>query len=261
MSDLERLAEGEAWALGACPEGVSPALWRDLAKVLGASPDPLAVFDADGTLWADDLGETHLRVLDEGGLVAASPGYDSLLVEYEARCAANVDDAYAWGARILAGMDEEVVRESAKETWARHKGLLLAPMVGIVRGLIDAGVDVAVVSASNRWIIEAAVADLGVGHDRVVAVDLEREGGALTNRVLQPMPNGAGKVGAIDALLGQRPVLAFGNSIHDVPMLAYADLGVFVLATHPGQPVLSESLEVIRVQHGWHYLAAAHPVK
>ena len=247
-------------ALGPAPSGVDHQLWGAMSSLLGEQQEPLAVFDADGTIWADDIGETHLHVLSDGGLVSPSKGHETLLHEYAHRCAEDVHDAYAWGARILAGMDEGLLIESAKEAWARHKPRLLPPMASIVRALIAAEVDVWVVSASNRWIIEAAVAELGVPAQRVIAVDLEREGGSLSNRVVEPMPNGEGKVGAIDARIGRRPTIAFGNSVHDVPMLKSATLGVCVLATGPLEPQLKPELESIRAEQRWFYLGIPHPV-
>jgi len=251
--------EGDG-GLGACPEGVPEAAWRRIEEVVGEAARPLAVFDADGTLWADDLGETHLHVLVDGQLVAPGEGHESLLTEYAARCKANVDDAYAWGARILEGISEARVMESAVEAWRRHRPRLLPPLAQIVAALHGAGVEVVVVSASNRWVIEAAVRELGIGADKIIAVDLERDGERLTGTVVQPMPNGAGKVAAIDVHLDRRPTLAFGNSMHDVPMLQSATLGVCVLATTEAQAALSEPLEDIRAQEGWLYLGVPHPV-
>jgi len=252
--------DGAGRGLGPCPEGVEEAAWRRIEDAVSKAPQPLAVFDADGTLWADDLGETHLHVLADDGLVAPGQGYTSLLDEYLARCATDVDDAYAWGAQILAGLRESRVAESAVEAWRRHRPRLLAPLEAIVRALHRAGVEVVVVSASNRWVIEAAVKELGVGPDKIIAVDLERDGPELTGTVVQPMPNGKGKVDAIDVHLGRRPTLAFGNSVHDVPMLQSAALGVFVLATTQQAPQLSKPLEAIRSEAGWLYLGVPHPL-
>jgi phosphoserine phosphatase len=172
-----------------------------------------------------------------------------------------VDDGYAWGTSVLAAADEAEVVSSAAEAWARHRPRLLPPVANVLRGLAAAGVDVAIVSASNRWVIEVAVAELGVSPDRVVAVDLVRDGGRLSSVVAQPMPNGAGKVQAIDRHLGRRPVLAFGNSVHDVPMLESAALGVLVLATTPEQGDLTPALEAHRAAADWVYFPVAHPLR
>ena len=246
--------------LGECPQGVPTALWERLRELLANEQAPLAVFDADGTLWADDLGETHLRVLDQGHALSPQAPYGSLLEEYEVRCRRDVDDGYAWGAQVLASMPEDEIWESCREAWRRHRPRLLAPVVAVLQGLQRAGVDVAVVSASNQWLIEVAVADFDVSPERVVAVSLERTEGQLTDRVVQPMPNGEGKVGAIKVQLGRQPTLAFGNSRHDIPMMAYASLGVFVLATTPEEPELAEALEERRADSDWLYLPVPHPL-
>ena len=260
MSTVASDDHGTKGGLGPCPSGVGEVVWRRIEAAVREAPHPLAVFDADGTLWAGDLGETHLHVLAEGESVAPGAGHESLLTEYAARCAADVDDAYAWGARILGGMPEPQVIESAIEAWRRHRPRLLAPLAEIVRALRRSGVEVVVVSASNRWVIGAAVKELGIGAEQVIAVDLERDGEQLTTRVVQPMPNGEGKVAAIDVHLGRRPTLAFGNSVHDVPMLQSAVLGVCVLATTSETPKLSDTLESIRAEADWLYLGVPHPL-
>ena len=162
----------------------------------------------------------------------------------------------------LSPLADDYERELVGEFANVSRAVVLATLLSaVVQGLMAAGVDVAVVSASNRWVIEVAVAELGVTSERVVAVDLVRAAGRLTSEVVQPMPNGQGKVGAIDAVLGRRPALAFGNSLHDVPMLDCASAGVLVLATTPEQEQLTPSLEAQRVASGWEQLLVPHPLR
>ena len=261
VDGIEPMIDADEIAPTFPPAGLPDGLWSRLERAVESEANPLAVFDADGTLWADDLGETHLGVLQERGSIPPGADHASLLDEYRDRCARDVDDGYAWGARVLAALDESVVVESAVEAWRRHSSRLLGPMASIVRGLAGLGVDVAVVSASNRWVVEAAVRELGILPGRVVAVDLHREGGRLTASVVQPMPNGPGKVAAIDVCLGRRPTIAFGNSIHDAPMLALADVGVVVLATTVEEQNLEPAMEALRSESGWDFLPIPHPLQ
>ena len=76
--------------LGDAPVGVSLDIWSRIQGAVAQSDVPLAVFDADGTLWADDLGETHLAVLQERQLVVPAPAHATVLDEYHARCARDV---------------------------------------------------------------------------------------------------------------------------------------------------------------------------
>lgn len=260
MGGRDTTTEGAGIVLGPPPPDVPRPLWERLARAAKSVPCPLAVFDADGTLWADDLGETHLVVIDEWGNVSPGDGYVSVLDEYHQRCERDVDDGYAWGTSVLAAAGEEETIAAAVEAWRRHRGQLLEPVANVVRGLLEAGVEVAVVSASNRWVIEVAVAELGIEPGGIVAVDLVRADGRLTPEVVQPMPNGEGKVAAIDALLGRRPVIAFGNSVHDAPMLRCATEGVLVLATTPGQRQLSPALDAMCGEEGWAQLLVPHPL-
>ncbi|MBL8953619.1 MAG: haloacid dehalogenase-like hydrolase [Myxococcaceae bacterium] len=169
-------------------------------------------FDADGTLWAGDVGDELVRELGH-------------FEEYERRVRRDPVAGYTWAVEILYGRDERDVLETSRRLFARQR------VFDYVRPLLARLEDVYIVSASPRWAVLPGAAALGIAADRVIAVDAEKHGSIL-GRVRTPIPGGGGKVVKLKER-GIRPVLAFGNGDLDEPMLAYAKKAV-VVAPHGG---------------------------
>ncbi|MCB9728932.1 MAG: haloacid dehalogenase-like hydrolase [Deltaproteobacteria bacterium] len=227
-------AAGDAWPAAPPADGPGESVWRAVGRAVeSAGERALWVFDADGTLWDGDLGEVHLDTLADEGLVKAPEGFPSAFAAYRARCELDASEGYAYAASMMGGMDVATARASAERAWARHRGYVLAA----VRALFDAArsrSEVWIVSASNRFAIEAAAQELGLAPERVIAMTNGLEGERLLETIRDPRPNGAGKVRCIETFIGRRPTVAVGNSIHDAEMLDAAELGVLVRAVDAG---------------------------
>jgi phosphoserine phosphatase len=91
----------------------------------------------------------------------------------------------------------------------------------LLSALKDGGVEVWLVSASPRWIVEAGALSLGVPKEHVIAIDAPVIDGRLGLPVKEPVPVGEGKVLALQAR-NLSPVLGVGNGELDLPMLAHS---------------------------------------
>lgn len=213
----------------------------------------VAVFDADGTLWGDDLGDRHLGVLEARGMVVAGPDYGSVFEEYEARCRLDTDAGYAWAVSSMAGLNEGDAIGTSVLAWAAHRHLVPEAIRELLTWLEASGVEVWLVSASNRWVIETAAAELGVPPERVIAMSMDIVHGQLDGEVHRPLSNGPGKARLIEQRIGVRPLLAVGNSRHDLAMLKQAYLGAVVrLSGENGQlPAVCPELRAAARAHGW----------
>ena len=230
---------------------IPPDVWLYIDQALDADADrPLAVFDADGTLWSGDVGETLLQAIDELGAINASFGYRSLLEEYDARCATDATAGYTWACTIMAGLEESTLKDICDQAWRQHRQHVLPGMRQLVQTMLAADVHVVVVSASSRWIIQTAVQELGISADDVIAFDQEVANGRLTSSLKYPLPNGQGKADAISLILGRRPCIGFGNSVHDLPMLRCSTHAVVVLAETDGD-AFDDHLVTECETHGW----------
>ncbi len=222
--------------------------FRDaVAKQLAApKPNRLACFDADGTLWNEDLGEALFRWLAAGHLLPGLGGRrDPLEVwhDYEARVAKNRADGYGWAVQCMAGL-----READLVTWCRQMANAWPnyrpAMVELINGLRSVGYEVWLVSASNAWVIEAATPFVGVPAGNVLGMQVEVDHGVLTDRLVRPLTCNQGKVDAIAKRLGRAPDLAVGDSLGDLEMLETTTLPLVVGRTdkpHAELPKLAAS--------------------
>lgn len=208
-------------------------------------------FDADGTLWSGDVGDDLWNAMIEceaflpeahAGLqrVASDAGVDvrgsaSELAWSIAR--AHLDGAVseermlevvAWG---LAGRHIAQVRTFVRDVL--HEVDLMRRLhvesIEVLRALQRLGVEVFVVSASPRAIVEDAVFQLGIDPSHVIAATAALEDGVMTTRLQQPIPYGPGKVSGLRQYAPDQKLLAaFGDNHFDAAMLRLADVPVAV---------------------------------
>ncbi len=212
---------------------------------------PVVCADADGTLWDGESGIEFARwLVDKQALP------QGLMEDFDRRLGEDASGAYAFLTRALAGQREREVVEYAayfvERVWRRRP---FPAMVELLAGLERLGAAVWVVSASNRWLIEEAVHLVGLSRSRVLGMAVKVDHGVLTDELDGPVVNGPGKLAAIDRFLGRRPVVALGNSVHDLDMLTAAT-GAVVLVNPPSHadPALGTSLRALGYQRGWEVL-------
>jgi phosphoserine phosphatase len=207
-----------------------------------------AVFDADGTLWDGNVGEAFMYVLAAEGVLPATTGD-----EYARLFEKSYDLAYAFATRCLAGHPEAWVQERSRAFFASAWSSRIFPeMRALLEHLALRGVLSWVASASNRWIIQAGAAELEVPAERVIGMSLEVDGGILSDRLVRPLVNGAGKAEALRQRLPQLPALAGGNSVNDLAMLRLATTDALVVSPEAGpDPRTGEDLRAEAVARGW----------
>jgi HAD superfamily phosphoserine phosphatase-like hydrolase len=209
-------------------------------------------FDGDGTLWSGDVGEDLFHAAIERGDLreearvamareAEGAGLradgtplqlaERLYAEYLAGrfSEERMCELMTWA---FAGWTREAVDAFAEQTIdacalgpRMHKEALR-----IVEWARGAGIDVFVVSASPRAIVERAVRRAGVPADRVVAATPLYEKDRMLADVARPIPYGDGKVKNLRVCLGDsRPLYAaFGDNAFDVSLLSEAFIPVAV---------------------------------
>ena len=222
--------------------------------------DRIAVFDMDGTLACETfytyydtimfieycLNDHPERVSDELKAVAASikPGYvaDETLARNFARAYAGmtVEEFY----RYAVGFGQ---KKTASFENMRYIDNFYLPMVELVKYLYENGFTIYVISGTERTTTRAIVANSPirdyVAPEHVIGTDFEvkqkgheqessnmnfkYENGdelVLTGGFIQKNLN-ANKAIYVEREIGQRPVLAFGNSGSDTSMMNYATDG------------------------------------
>lgn len=181
----------------------------------------VATFDADGTLWKGDIGEALLRWLIAGQHLKDVDYSIDLYEDYENRVAINRTNGYIHAVALMQGLSEEQVKVWCRQfayAWPNYR----PEMKGLVDFVRGHGVDVRIVSASNRWIIAETAPYMGFKPEETLGISLEVKDHLLTSAPIHPVTCNAGKVEAIQKWVGFRPLMAFGDSLGDLEMLEYA---------------------------------------
>lgn len=196
-------------------------IFHTLDQVQTKDPKPIAAFDADGTLWDIDLGETFFHYQIKNHLVnLPSDPWDY----YQATKEKDPRKAYLWLAQICQGQKLTDV-----QCWASN-AIKLAnpiPVFSQQKKLIDIflnrGIQVYIITASVKWAVEPGAELLGLSFDNVIGVETKTVKGIITDEQNGIITYRQGKV---DALLnhtgGKRPFFASGNTMGDFQLLQSA---------------------------------------
>ena len=199
----------------------------------------VAVFDADGTLWREDVGEAFLRHLVSLGWIRLPDGGDPYAA-YERAVERDRAAGYAFAAQLQAGLRVETVQAEAQRfaaSWVPGR------LVGDARALRDlcetGGLLPMVVSASPLPIVLAAAPLAGFRRERCRGIEVAVRQGRFTSEVMEPVTYAGGKIAAAQAA---GPIaLACGDSLTgDLAMLESARIAV-VVSPARGSPLSAEA--------------------
>jgi HAD superfamily phosphoserine phosphatase-like hydrolase len=210
-------------------------------------PGGVAAFDADGTLWREDVGEAFLRHLIGLGWVRlpdASDPYEA----YERAVDRDRRSGYAYAAQLQAGLEEAKVTAEAEHfarSWVPPR--LIDAARELRAACVDAGLRLVVISASPLPIIRAAA--LLAGFSECSAIEVRVRDGRFTDEVCEPVVYAEGKLQA--AARSGPVVVACGDSLTgDLALLSAAAVPV-VVAPRAGSPLATEAN-----RRGWTVLPA-----
>lgn len=225
-----------AFGLGSCADRAeSPREVRRDWRLPRHERPCIAVFDADGTLWKGDVGESFFQwQLEHRSLLPDRERWAR--EEWKNFQAGKRSETQIWSAvaACQAGLSESAVQAAAARFFAEQFTRNVFPEVTqVVRQLQDEGSEVWICSASHRWIVAAGAASLGIPAQRVIAVDVEVVDGKLTDRVVEPVPYGPGKKAALLRTLSRKPEFVFGNSMGDFEMLGLAQVQAVTIDATP----------------------------
>lgn len=221
-----------------------------VTEVGRAFPGATAAFDADGTLWREDVGEAWLAHLVHKKLIRLADGRDPVAV-YEALVARDRGAGFAYAAQLQAGISEALLHEEALGLvawWVKPR--LIAVVQELLALCERAGLVVTIVSASAIEIVRAAAPLAGVAAGRCVGMTVRIDAqGRCKGELVLPITYAAGKVEAL-AQRGLLPLaLGAGDSLSgDLALLTAAKLPV-VVAAKGGSPLADEAR-----RRGWDVL-------
>jgi phosphoserine phosphatase len=210
-----------------------------------SAPGGVAAFDADGTLWREDVGEAFLRHLIALGWIRLRDGSDPYEA-YQRAVARDKRSGFAYAAQLQAGLEEaEVDAEAERFAQGWVPARIIAPVQELRDRCADAGLRLVVVSASPLPIVRAAAPLAGFADCAGIEVRVSR--GRFTEELVEPVVYAEGKVEAA-ARFGPVAV-ACGDSLSgDLALLSAARVAVAV-APKEGSPLATEA-----AQRGWFVL-------
>jgi HAD superfamily phosphoserine phosphatase-like hydrolase len=205
--------------------------YRRIIEYAKSNPGVLVVFDADGTLWSQDLEQAFFSWYYANNKFV-SPDYNcNSFHEYELRAPAEGLEAYKWLLKGLAGIKESDLIAMASH-FVEHYFVkyIYSDQIKLIAELQRLGACVWVVSASNQWLVRIGAQYLGIDPAHVIGIRLKIDGLFITNEILM-FPYKQGKVDAINECIGKMPGIVIGDSSGDVPMLQLSD-GLSVYINH-----------------------------
>jgi phosphoserine phosphatase len=198
---------------------MTPSAAELVAAVRAVPAGGCIATDADGTLWAADVGDDVVRCAAEHALWAH---LKVDLPAYLARVEADYHTAVRDAAALLAQVDEAAARAALSAYFEPRLG----PRRYLIDALIEAterGTRVHVVSASPRLAAEEGLRLLGLSWP-VLAIEALPGGGFV-----EPVPVDEGKPAAWAALGFAAPDLSLGDSKWDAGLLRMAKVGLRLL--------------------------------
>ena len=231
---------------------IDAAELRDLLlPLLAKHPDGAVLFDADGTLWAHDVGHIVFDYACQNSLLreearealraeAAQMGIDANAVADLGELGLALSRTFAHGgydekaaAEMMvwayAGFTEQELRSLVRRalTQAEHESGVHRQVAELAAWARAQGASTFIVSASPKLVVEEAASALGFSKDQIAGGVPCEHAGRVAVGMAEPLPYGPNKVTAGRALTGSRPwLLALGDSGFDLQLLGASQIGV-----------------------------------
>ncbi len=205
----------------------SPQFWEQLSKALDqelkTNSNPVAAFDADGTLWDIDLGESFFKWQIKNSQLPNMPA-DPWKYYRDWKNSGDPRPAYLWLAQI--NQDQKLEQVHA---WAEAAAKSLEPLPifpdqqKLIHWLLKNKVQVYIITASIKWAVEPGAQRLGLRFQDVLGVVTKVEDGVVTDHQDGMITYREGKPAALlEKTKGRKPFFACGNTMGDFALLESA---------------------------------------
>lgn len=235
----------------------SSDIWDKINKAtdqaLKEDSTPVAAFDADGTLWDTDLGETFFRYQIENQLVNLPMDPWNYYQDMKAK---NPEQAYLWLAQICSGKPISLIHDWAQTAVQKASPLpIFSEQKKIIELFQSKGIKIYIITASVKWSVEPGAEALGLTKENVIGVETRVENGCITDIQSGTITYRAGKVKALlEKTGGKKPFFASGNTMGDFQLLESATLLQLAVSAAPENEKLfktEQELCTLANQRGW----------
>ena len=200
-------------------------------------PNPIAAFDADGTLWRKDAGYTFVKYQIENKLLPHLPqSFEEFLKTKKTK---SYSEHLIWMAKMNKGTPLNLLKSWVKESFKLEllsSNPVFEEMKKLISYLLKNKVRVYIVSSSPQFTLEPLAKLFSIPSQNTIGVSIKVKDGVLTDELEGPL---SWKEGKVKALLlktkGVRPFFCAGNSYHDLPLLESAtDLRLVISSAFKG---------------------------
>ncbi len=219
---------------------------------------PVAVFDADGTLWNTDLGEAFFKYQIRHRLLKNLPAEclgDPWAYYREKKKSGDPRAMFLWLAEINCGYKLSQVRAWAELVLREQENFpLFEEQKRLIEYFLSKRVEVFIVTASVAWAVEPGAQRLGISTENVIGVRTKVRNGRITDEQDGIITYQEGKPQALlEATAGHKPFFASGNSMGDLALLEIAKVSLAVGATKEGDELFAseERLRQEALARGW----------
>lgn len=245
----------------------SPELWKqietEIEQYLTRVDSPhYAAFDADGTLWNTDAGETffHYQLAHSDFSHLPQDPWNHYLNWKEK----DPFGAYLWLAQINEGQRLEKVRQWGKDCLRKNNPWpLFQSQRRLIAWLKAKGVRVFVVTASIKWSVEPFAELMGLHYDDVIGIETEVKQGVVTKHQKGPITWKEGKVEALlDKTQGVHPCLCVGNTMGDAALLeASKAVSLAVCSSQQGEDLYETEMSLQQMARSNQWLSHSFSTK
>ena len=218
-----------------------------------SNEEAFAVFDADGTLWMQDVNDLLLKYQIENNLRDLKDLTRSLYNPEKKRgfrCAEFVRRQAGLSLKEIKRQLEKVLKDNSLTVFPFQKNLM--------KYLKTKEVKIFVVTASMQWLVEEAVKQNQLPVDKVLGVQSKIKGEILTEDLILPVTYGEGKKQALlKETNNKKPLFAAGNSPGDLFLLEMASLSLVVNSASPQNKEnfpCEEKMKFLARKKGWFFL-------
>jgi len=214
----------------------------------------IAAFDADGTLWDIDMGESFFKWQINNCDLSDLPA-DPWKHYRDWKASGDPRPAYLWLAQINSGISLAQVREWAEQAVQSLEPLpIFEDQKKLIEWLLQNKVEVFVVTASVKWAVEPGAKRLGLDFEHVLGVATETKNHLVTKSQDGLITYKEGKAEALLQKTKQKPFLACGNTTGDLALLQSASQIAMAVGAAPQGHELFATEEKLRqkaIKQGW----------
>lgn len=192
----------------------------DLAeKTLSQLSSPFAVFDADGTLWKEDIGFGFFYYQIENKWIED----ESLKKKVNDLYNESPQNSCSLIVQLNKNIHIKQYRKWCKEYLKTNPVTVFSFQKKLISFLHNKGVKNYVVTASPEWLVEEAIKHYELPIDKVIGFKTLIKNELITDQLQYPLPIGSGKMSAyLQKSNSIYPFFSSGNTLSDLDLLELA---------------------------------------